>query len=57
MRIRRIRELLQAQELVDLQTLCEELGTSEWSVRRDLAELERAGVGKRVHGGVLAAVP
>lgn len=57
LRLRRIRELLQAQEFVDLQTLCEELGTSESSVRRDLAELERAGVGKRVHGGVLAAEP
>ena len=57
LRLRRIRELLQAQEFVDLQTLCEELGTSESSVRRDLDELERAGVGKRVHGGVLAAEP
>jgi len=57
LRIRRIRELLQAQEFVDLQTLCKELGTSESSVRRDLAELEQAGVGKRVHGGVLATQP
>jgi len=57
MRLRRIRELLQAQEFVDLQTLCKELGTSESSVRRDLAELEQAGVGKRVHGGVLASEP
>lgn len=57
LRLRRIRALLEAQEFVDLQTLCKELGTSESSVRRDLAELERAGGAKRVHGGVLAAEP
>lgn len=54
-RERRIRELLLAQEFVDLATLCRELGTSESSVRRDLASLEHAGVLRRVHGGAMAA--
>jgi len=38
-----------------LATLCRELGTSESSVRRDLAALEHAGVLRRVHGGAMAA--
>jgi DeoR/GlpR family transcriptional regulator of sugar metabolism len=56
-RERRIRELLQAQEFVDLGTLCQELGTSESSVRRDLAALELTGILRRVHGGAVSATP
>lgn len=54
-RERRIRELLQQQEFVDLAMLCSELGASESSVRRDLGSLERRGVLRRVHGGAMAA--
>lgn len=50
----RIRELLESQEFVDLETLCRELGASESSVRRDLTQLEAAGVLKRVYGGAMA---
>jgi len=50
----RIRELLDGQEFVDLETLCRELGTSESSVRRDLIALEGEGVLKRVYGGAMA---
>jgi DeoR family transcriptional regulator, fructose operon transcriptional repressor len=53
----RIRELLEEREFVDLDTLCGELGASESSVRRDLVQLESAGVVKRVHGGALAVQP
>ena len=53
----RIREMLEGQEFVDLETLCRELETSESSVRRDLTELEQQGVLKRVHGGALAIKP
>ena len=53
----RIRELLEDREFVDLDTLCHELGASESSVRRDLAQLETAGIVKRVHGGALAVQP
>jgi DeoR family transcriptional regulator, fructose operon transcriptional repressor len=53
----RIRELLEDREFVDLETLCRELGASESSVRRDLVQLEKGGVIKRVHGGALAVQP
>jgi DeoR family fructose operon transcriptional repressor len=53
----RIRELLEDREFVDLDTLCHELGASESSVRRDLVQLETAGIVKRVHGGALAVQP
>jgi DeoR/GlpR family transcriptional regulator of sugar metabolism len=53
----RIREILEEREFVDLETLCRELSASESSVRRDLAQLESAGVIKRVHGGALAVQP
>jgi DeoR family fructose operon transcriptional repressor len=50
----RIRELLDRQEFVDLETLCHELDTSESSVRRDLISLEAEGILKRVYGGAMA---
>ncbi len=53
----RIRELLEDREFVDLETLCRELGASDSSVRRDLGQLEKAGIVKRVHGGALAVQP
>lgn len=53
----RIRELLGASEFVDLETLCQELETSESTVRRDLIALENLRILKRVHGGALAIQP
>ena len=53
----RILELLEAQEFVDLETLCRELDASDSSIRRDLTELDQRGVLKRVHGGALAIKP
>jgi DeoR family transcriptional regulator, fructose operon transcriptional repressor len=53
----RIRELLESQEFVDVDTLCLRLHASESSIRRDLSELEQQHVLKRVHGGALAAKP
>lgn len=50
----RIRELLESQEFLDLETLCRELDASESSVRRDLMMLEKDGVLKRVYGGAMA---
>jgi DeoR family fructose operon transcriptional repressor len=50
----RIRELLDNQEFLDLETLCRELDASASSVRRDLSLLEREGVLKRVYGGAMA---
>ena len=51
----RIRELLEAQEFIDLETLCRELKASESSIRRDLSQLEQQRLLKRVHGGALAS--
>lgn len=53
----RIRQLLERQEYVDLESLCRLLETSESTIRRDLVELERQRVVKRVHGGALAIQP
>jgi DeoR family transcriptional regulator, fructose operon transcriptional repressor len=52
-----IRQILERQEFVDLETLRRELGSSESTVRRDLAGLERQRVLRRVHGGALAIQP
>ena len=49
----KIRQLLDSQEFVDLDTLCRELDASESSVRRDLISLEGDGVLKRVYGGAM----
>jgi DeoR/GlpR family transcriptional regulator of sugar metabolism len=51
----RLREIFDAQDFVDLETLGRRLKTSESTVRRDLIALEKEGVLKRVHGGALAA--
>jgi len=51
----RIRQMVESQEFVDLETLTRELEASESSVRRDLASLEAEGVLKRVYGGAMAA--
>jgi len=57
MRQLRIREILESQEFIELETLCGQLDTSESTVRRDLTALEDEGVLKRVHGGALAIQP
>jgi len=57
MRQLKIREILETQEFVDLESLCGQLDTSESTVRRDLTALEEVGVLRRVHGGALAIQP
>lgn len=46
-----ILELLAKKRAVTVQELCEELSTSESTIRRDLTELERLGKLNKVHGG------
>lgn len=53
----RIRELLETGGSLDLTTAADELGVSEMTIRRDLAELERQGLVRRVRGGALAVEP
>jgi DeoR family fructose operon transcriptional repressor len=50
----KIRQIIEAQEFADLDTLCQELEASESSVRRDLIALESDGVLRRVYGGAIA---
>lgn len=46
--------LVQGASRVTVAELAQRLGVSEMTVRRDLAELERQGLVKRVHGGAVA---
>jgi DeoR family fructose operon transcriptional repressor len=50
----RLRELLVSDEFVSLNALCEKLDASRSSLRRDLIELEKRGVIRKVHGGAIA---
>lgn len=56
-RYMKIRQMLEAQEFVDFQSLCRALDSSESSIRRDLIALERDGFLKRVYGGAMAVQP
>lgn len=53
----RIREFLLADGSLDLARAADDLGVSEMTIRRDLAELERQGVVRRVRGGAVAVEP
>jgi DeoR family fructose operon transcriptional repressor len=53
----RIRQLIESNEFVDLETLRRDLSASESTMRRDLMVLEQQGVLKRVYGGAMAAQP
>jgi DeoR/GlpR family transcriptional regulator of sugar metabolism len=50
-RLRDIQEALSRQDFVSLENLCAQLGVSRATVRRDLIELERSHIIRRVHGG------
>jgi DeoR/GlpR family transcriptional regulator of sugar metabolism len=49
----RIIELLEARRAVRVSVLSETLGVSEMTIRRDLEQLERAGLLSRMHGGAI----
>ena len=50
-RFGQILDLLNKQRTATVQELCEALGTSESTIRRDLTELDRLGKLNKVHGG------
>jgi DeoR/GlpR family transcriptional regulator of sugar metabolism len=50
----KIQELAVSQEFLDSDSLSRRLRTSESTVRRDLTEMERRGVLRRVHGGAIS---
>lgn len=56
----RIRQIVYGNGGVSVAALCEHFGVSEATVRRDLEEMEAAGVLQRVHGGAIrseSAIP
>ncbi|WP_342372735.1 DeoR/GlpR family DNA-binding transcription regulator [Propioniciclava soli] len=53
----RIRDLLASGGSLDLSWAADELGVSEMTIRRDLLELERQGLARRVRGGAVAVAP
>lgn len=53
-RQRKIREMLEREEFLDMERLKSALETSESTIRRDLAQLESEGVLKRVYGGAMS---
>ncbi len=53
-RQRKIREMLEAEEFLDMERLKTALDASESTIRRDLAGLESEGILKRVYGGAMA---
>ncbi|PJF49029.1 MAG: DeoR/GlpR transcriptional regulator [Chloroflexi bacterium] len=50
-----ILQLLERQSVVRVAELCERFGVSDMTVRRDLQELEQAGLIRRTYGGAVSA--
>ncbi|HXZ14489.1 MAG TPA: DeoR/GlpR family DNA-binding transcription regulator [Roseiarcus sp.] len=50
-----ILERISAEDPISVANLAETLGVSEMTIRRDLADLEREGLVKRVHGGAISS--
>lgn len=53
-RFHKILKLLEQQQSVTVQELIDQLGTSESTIRRDLAELHKKGMLTKVHGGAVS---
>lgn len=51
-RLNRIQTLLQEQESISIDRLCEIFAVSKNTIRRDIAELEKHGYIKKVYGGI-----
>jgi DeoR family transcriptional regulator, fructose operon transcriptional repressor len=49
-----IHDIVNSKDFIDIETLGRTLEVSESTLRRDLIELEKKGILKRVHGGVLS---
>ena len=53
-RLRHIRDVLTLKDFVSLEDLCNQLGASRATIRRDLIEAERSRSIRRVHGGAMS---
>ena len=54
-RLMYIKQQLDRRKVLNLRDIASELNVSESTIRRDFEELEKQGVLKRVHGGVIKA--
>ncbi len=50
----KVQELFASEEFLNFEDLCQRFHASKSSIRRDLIELERKGVLRRVHGGAIS---
>jgi DeoR/GlpR family transcriptional regulator of sugar metabolism len=53
----RLQQIIAERGMIDLDTLARELDVSSSTVRRDLADLEKSGLVRRTHGGVIWTGP
>jgi DeoR/GlpR family transcriptional regulator of sugar metabolism len=53
-RLAKLRDIARERRVVRVDELCVELGVSRPTVRRDLVQLEKSGVLRRVHGGAIS---
>ncbi len=56
-RLDKIAQFLRERHVVRVQELCESMGVSPATVRRDLTEMESRGLIRKVHGGAVSADP
>lgn len=56
-RYKKILEKLNRQDIVTIGSLSQELNVAKMTIRRDLTELEKKGVLKKVHGGATRNIP
>ena len=52
-RIQKIRELLEDNHSISINTLCDTFNVSKYTIRRDINELEKTGFLKKVYGGIV----
>lgn len=55
-RLRQIAEIAMERGSISIPEICERFGVSEMTARRDLNELDRQGLLRRVHGGAIASL-
>ena len=52
-RIRQIYEMLKEEQTISINKLCDSFQVSKNTIRRDIAELEKDGLVKKVYGGIV----
>lgn len=53
-RFLKLQQMFSTEEFVEVEALCRRLGVSESTVRRDLTDMEKRGLLRRVHGGAIS---